>query len=53
VSVTPADERRSTEHGEASGVSADERYAIGVNDGRLSGSTLVVRLSDGAEAVSA
>jgi hypothetical protein len=37
VSVTPADERRSTEQGAASGASADERYVIGVDDGTLSG----------------
>ena len=49
MSVTPADERRSTEHGEASGVSAGEQYVIGVDYGTLSGRALVVRVSDGAE----
>jgi L-ribulokinase len=53
VSVTPADERRSTEHGEASGVSAGEQYVIGVDYGTLSGRALVVRVSDGAESGSA
>ena len=46
MSVTPADERRSTEHGEASGVSAGEQYVIGVDYGTLSGHALVVRVSD-------
>jgi hypothetical protein len=46
VSVTPADERRSTEHGEASGVSQDERYVIGVDYGTPSGRALVVHVSD-------
>jgi L-ribulokinase len=53
VSVSPADERRSTEHGEASGVSAGEQYVIGVDYGTLSGRALVVRVSDGAELGSA
>jgi len=49
VSVTPADERRSTGHGEASGANQDERYVIGVDFGTLSGHALVVRVSDVAE----
>ena len=53
MSVTPADERRSTEHGEASGVSAGEQYVIGVDYGTLSGRALVVRVGDGAELGSA
>ena len=53
MSVTPADERRSTEHGEASGVSAGEQYVIGVDYGTLSGRALVVPVSDGAELGSA
>jgi hypothetical protein len=60
VSVTPADERRSTEHGEASGASADERYVIGVDYGTLSGRALGRQAGtnsdtehDGIEAVTA